>query len=195
MSVDVTQFLSQPGYLVWNPTDLSAAFPHGSGTDLGATETGVRLRANLGRLVLKAEEAGERILDVVYAETELTLTVVLHQWNNQNVQLAFPGGLTVAGASGNRVVQFPGTLTAGTRMSANAGVLVFSPLDLTNNRVLLARRAIPMAQESAEIAWRLKEPTKLPLVFYLANDESIASTNSRYNSRSVAIGVRTDLTI
>ena len=194
MAIDVGEFLSQPGFCVWNPTDLSAAFPHG-GTDLGATETGVRLRANQGRVVLKAEESGSRILDVVYTETELWLLVTLHQWNTANVQRAFPGGLSAAGSSGAQVVQFPGTELAGRRQSANAGVLVFSPLDLTNNRVLLARRAVPMLAEAAEIAWRLKMPTTLPLIFYLLNDESIASTNARYNSRALAIGARADLDV
>lgn len=194
MAIDISQFLSQPGFLAFNCTDLSAAYPHG-GTDLGGTETGVRLRANIGRAILKAEESGSRILDVVYTETELWLSSTLHQWNDDNLALAFPGGLTAAGSSGDSVVTFPGTELAGSRQSANAGVLVFSPLDLTNNKVLLARRAVPMLAESAELAWRLREPTKFPLIFYCLNDESIASSNARYSSRAVAIGNRTDLTI
>lgn len=195
MAVDADEILGQPAFLAWGCDDLSAAFPHG-GTDLGASETGVRLHAKVGRLVLKAEESGERILDVLYTETELMLTVVLHQWNDTNLALAFPGGLTAAGATtSEKVIQFPGTEKAGARQSANADVLVASPIDLTNNKAILARRAIPMIQETAELNWRLRDPTKLALVFYCTNDEAINAANAKYNSRCLAIGDRTDITI
>ena len=123
------------------------------------------------------------------------MTVTLHQWNDQNVQLAFPGLTAVGSSSGERVIEFPGTQLAGTRQSANAITLAFSPLDLTNNKVLLARRAIPMLQETFELFWRLRDPTTLSLIFYLTNDESIATSDARYASRAAAIGDRDDLSI
>ena len=49
MSIQVQEFLSQPGFLLAGPTDLSTAFPHG-GTSLGASETGVRLTGFMFRL-------------------------------------------------------------------------------------------------------------------------------------------------
>lgn len=195
MAVDVSEFLVQPGFLAFGSTDLSTAFPHG-GSDLGASETGVRLVTKLGRFILKSEESGERILDTIYTDAELMLFVTLHQWNDVNLARAFPGGLTAAGASsGKKVVQFPGTLKPGTKGSANSGVLVFSPLDLTNNKVVLVRKAAPMLAETAELNLKLKSPTTLSLVFYCLEDTSIGSSNARYPSRVLAIGDRDDLTI
>lgn len=196
MALDASEILHQPGELIWAATDVSIASPMG-GTSLGYTDDGVRLRDRQGRVVLKGEESGERILDVVYTDTEVILAVTLLQWNDTNLARAFPGGLTATGAtSGEKVIQYPGTLVPGTKLSSGSGgVLVFAPLDLTNNKLLLARKAIPLQDETAELALRLKDSTKLRLLFYCIEDTAIASSNARYNSRILAIGDRRDLSV
>lgn len=193
MPGDPNALLVQPGFLAWGATDLALPFPHG-GVDLGFTDDGLRVVPKLGRLILKGEESGMRILQVRYLDVEATLFATLLQWNDDTVARAFPGGLTAVGtSSGTRVVQLPGTLLPGARPPA--AVLVFSPLDTATNKVVLVRRAVPMLTEAATINFKLKDQTKLEVVFYCEEDTTIATTSPRYPTRILGIGPKADLAI
>jgi len=186
--------LVQPGKLVWGATDISIALPHG-GTELGFTTDGIRLSHNQETREIIAEETGIAPQEIVYLGEAWRLEVVLKQWDDDVLARLFPN--TVAGGtSGELVIEYPGgTAFPGFKLSGQADVLVFSPTDLTNNKVVLVRKAVPVA--AREISFGVGEDSDLAVIFHAIPDESILSgdANGRFDSRTIAIGDRLDLTI
>lgn len=191
MARNATKILVQPGELIWGASDLSTASPHG-GTSLGYTADGIRLNHNMAVREILTEETGEAPQEVIYLGGRVTLEATFLQWDDTVIQRLFPN--TSSGSS-NEVAEFPGgTAYPGYKLSNTAGVLVFSPTDLTNNKVVLARNAVPIGSPR-EIVFRTAEPTQLSVLFICLPDTGIASGNARYDSRTVAIGDRGDLSI
>jgi len=192
MAKDASAILVQPGELIWAPTDLSAASPH-SGTSLGFTRDGIRLEHNISYKSILTEETGVAPQDVIYLGGALQITATLMQWDDTAIQRIFPNTAT-GGTSGNKVVEFPGSgVYPGYKLSNAGAVLAYSPTDLTNGEMVLFRKAIALG--TREIPMRTAEETVLSVVFIAIPDTSIASGNARYDSRTVAIGDRTDLSI
>jgi len=189
---DATLILRQPGRLVVSPTNLATAFPHG-GTSLGFTEDGIILRPNIGLFPLRARDFGSETYEWLYTGCSIEAECELPQWDNDSLQRAFPGGLTAAGAtSANRVIQYPGTLAQGSLIGEAAAVsLLFSPEDLTEDKVVLARRALIALQTDAEQMFKRQANTTLQLMIGFIRDPNHATDATK----TMQVGDRRDITI
>ena len=194
MSTNAGAILTQPGYLIWAATDLSIVSPHG-GTNLGYTKDGVRLIISQEDREIKAEETGVAIQEIIAIGSNITIEATLYQTDDNVLAKVFHNTAT-GGVSGNKVLEFPGsTYYPGAKLSAKAGVLVFSPVDLTNNKVILLRNAIPSAKIPLNLDFAVSKDTAYDVAFRGLPDTSIGSGDGRYDSRTCAIGDRRDITI
>ncbi len=185
MSGTPANILTQPGFLYWQPTNLTAA-PFG-GTSLGFTEEGIRIRPNIGAREVKGEETGDETLETIFLGADVKLFVTLKETSDIVLQRAFPGGLTDAGGS-NRFIQFPGTLLPGSRFGDEAGRLLFHPLDSTNNKVALFHKAAPRFDQASELMMRLREDTNYTMIFDCLRNDAVPSAQPEYPYRIAFIG-------
>jgi len=190
-SDNFASILRNPGRLVWDPTDLSIAFPHG-GKSLGFTRDGVLVQTIVGATPLVAEDfGGVEPFNYMFIGQLYTLSADLIQWDDDTLQVAFPGGLTVAGGtSGERVVQYPGTLDQASLLSSVSGKLLFSPEDLTSGKVVLFKKVVPFIADASEILFRRSEHASLKVVFRALRDIALAAAK-----QVVEVGDRRDITI
>ncbi|MCB0385488.1 MAG: hypothetical protein KDD43_08850 [Bdellovibrionales bacterium] len=195
MARDASSILCQPGELIWGATDLSIASPHG-GNSLGWTKDGVRFFHGIDTRNVLSEENGVAIQEIIYLGANIRMSATLQQWDDNVLARVFPNTDT-GGTSGEKVVEFPGdSLTPGGKMSTLGGVLVFSPTDLTNNKVILFRNAVPVANLGDSFFMGTSKDTEMAVIFKGLPDSSIPSSgDARYASRTGAIGDRRDLTI
>lgn len=157
---DVRRVLRVPGRLALDPTDLTLPYPHGGGA-LGFVRE-VELAVSIRRVELDAEEYGGEPVDVLYAGATWGLAALLRQWDPDALARIFPAGHV--GVSGDRVIDHPGAVRAGTLMAATAVRMVFSPDDPAAPGVLF-RRAVPLVAEQAALALALASPLEVPVVF------------------------------
>lgn len=191
MADSPSDILTQPGRLIWAPTNLALANPYG-GTALGFTEEGVRLRIDASTIVVTGEELGPEPLRVLWGGAAPKLFVEFLQWDTNTIQRAFPGGLSAAGTSA-RIITLPGTLLPG--QAIPTATLLFVPDDTTNNKAVLFHKVAPAIQETAELQFRLRSRSTLPVVFHAMREDGVVSTDAEYNYRLMAIGKLSDLSI
>lgn len=189
---DLARALRQPGELVVDPTNLSTAFPYG-GTRLGYTEDGMRLRPQF-KVEPISGEPGEDAYQYLYLGGSMRISGTLLQWDDDTVQRAFPGGLTTAGTY-ERVIQYPGTLAPGAKMSDVAVKFLWVPNDRTHGKLVLARKAFAMIEEGADIPWSRQKTTGFRVTIFPLPDTAIASSDGRYNSRILSVGFLEELTL
>jgi len=191
---DIASVLVQPGRLVMNPTDLSLAFPHG-GTSLGMTEEGITLNWEKNWQPVVVEEYGQEPIKIIHIGEEIKMSVNFVQWESNVTGLIWQGFTATGGVSGLTNMEWPGSGSkyAGKDMSGSSIILLFSPSDLTNNKVVLFRKAVPLS--TTEVEFKASKKTILACEFYAMRDDTIGSGDSRYNSRGIFIGDRRDATI
>lgn len=194
MGYSHSDILYQPSHVIWAPTSFTPGTPVAyGGTNLGYIEGGIAITIDEDWVDVPGEEAGKSLLDLRYAGTAVAIAFTLRQWDTAALQRAFPGGLTATGAtSGDKMVQFPGTLALGASGRDNAGQMMIAPVDTVNGRYIIARVAIPRLQPGAKIEWALRRPSLIPLLVTCVADETISSAAARYNSRTLYIGDATD---
>lgn len=194
----ISEMLVMAGRLTLAPTDVSIgqSFPYG-GTSFGATENGILLERAQGYQTLNVEEYGREPARIIYVGEEITLTVQLVQWNDNTVDVLWPG-LTVTGStSSEKNIEWPGdgsTQYVGKDLADDSVAIAFVPEDMTNNILFYARKAVPVP-EASQMLFRSQEKTVWECVFKCMRDDSIASGNVRYESRGFFLGDRRDLTI
>lgn len=154
---DVRNVLKVPGYLVKNPTDLSAAFPHG-GTALGLVR-GIELRiVPRAREVTAEEWGGQRVATVYCGETAI-LAAVLRTWDAAMFPSVFPNAssttidMKVASPS-----VAPGTVLTPFK-------LLFSPVALTYHPFVYFREATGLPDAAAKLQLSLKDELGTAVVF------------------------------
>lgn len=192
----ISKILVQPGRLVKDPTDLATTFPYG-GTSLGMTENGViiqRLEENF--LVLTTEESGKKPVKVIHLGEHWQVSCELVEWNDTVIDLFAQGYITTGATSGLKNITWPGdgTTYAGKDLSGSAIKLLFAPEDTTNNKVFLARKAIPIGP-AHEIQMKASEKSILLVRFVILEDTSIGSADARYNYRGFFFGDIRDVAI
>lgn len=148
------------GRLVWNPTDLSAAFPFG-GTDLGRCVDKV-LRFQRNYRDVTAEEFGGDIQTTV----ELGGPTVFACMVMGVVDNAYD--LVMTSANGDTYKVFSNTETPGGEVSGQP--LLFYPNDPTNHEALLVHHALPTMPPDAAQRFAIDERLGLPLLFRCARD-------------------------
>lgn len=139
--------LRQPGQWVVNPTNLSAAFPHG-GTFLGACGNGCDIEFDDPTFPLVcSEEAGRRPYnDLFVGFGDILVLAEIREWDNDTLQIAFPS-MTTAGTSTQRKIQFPGSISEGTLLSTEAITMLYVPFNTTEHKAALFRQVHPFVTE------------------------------------------------
>ena len=115
------------GRLTWNPTDLTAAFPHG-GTELGVVRDLV-FRFGLETEEILAEEWGNVPTEYVHVGSSAFLAAILREFDNDAISTIFPDSATgaVSGDTRPRAAVNGSVTLGGTLLSTNSGLLVVSP--------------------------------------------------------------------
>ena len=165
-SEDLTSVIFNSGRLVKNPTNLALAYPYG-GTELGLARDVVVVPSQL-KVELTAEEFGRITVDVVDVGRSWVLGCNLRGWDNDAINTIFPG--VVSSGAGIK-----DTLTAqrgGALLSSRSCKLLFVPDDTTNHRMVYLYRALPLVDESAELALQLANEHLIPCIFMAIPDTS-----------------------
>jgi len=182
MSAPVAQHIDHvPGYLCADPTDLSAAFPHG-GTALGVCRD-QRFRPGTRHFPVVAEEFGQ-VVEGVYVGQSGVFVAVMRQLDDDMLLKMFRGA--AAGTSGRTLVGADETDDADRAgIAPTPVVLYFSPLSDTQPGIILYR-AVPLVDQAAEINGRLDDDVGTAVMFLATPDDQ---------GRSYAIGLRGDLSL
>lgn len=174
-----------PGSLVWNPTDLGAAYPYG-GTELGVCRA-MEFRPGIKTEKLVAEEWRLPVATIVTQQSAVMFGI-LRSWDDDFIKLLFPAYAT--GSKSGRPVVLPnastGKRTAGFDMNANAGKLLFAPLAPDMVPTILLYRAVPLVDDAAALALRVTEEYGLAFAF---------ETEADATGRTHAKGVLEDLVL
>ncbi len=187
MTPDVQEILANvPGQFAVDCTDLSTDYPHG-GTALGKVRD-VILTVDAPIQFARFEEYGQEIVEGYHGGEAFAFTAFMRQWDDDAYASCFLNTST-GSPSGKSVVESPGTDRAGTRLSANSRVLVFSPIDVDTDPVVVFYKAMPMVKQTAdlnlELGGRVKE-FGLPMVWVALRDAS---------GQTMKMGRRSDITI
>ena len=184
---DVRDVLRVPGKLVINPTDITAAFPHG-GTEIGLVRDS-QLRFGYRTDLVHAEEWGGQPVESVYCGEVALFAAVLREWDDDALSNVFPNTGTGA-ISGNRTILgrvSGGSFNrAGYLLSGKSFVLCFSPRSVDRHPMVIVRKAIPMVEETALLQLSLAEELGIGVVFQAIPDSS---------GRLYDVGKRGDLTL
>ena len=165
---NVRDLLYAPGRLSFGPTDVTIAYPHG-GTGLGLVK-GVSVllgpEYDPARDIL-ASERGNQVADNVRGPAKAILSGFLHSWDSDIIQRLFPNTsvVSVAGGTGHRLAQEPGSVRAGQRMSDVAVDLVYTPDDLDHVPMLRMRNAMPFLGASPALQFAIDVEWAIPFTF------------------------------
>jgi len=181
-TTDVSQVLRVPGRLCINPTDLATAWPHG-GTGLGVVGS-IVLEPTSTYQRITAEEFGAEVVDVLDLGETWVLGALCRAWGDNTVlSTLFPS--TATGASGDKVVNYPGSYRAGTLRSSASVKLCFTPRD-NRNPGLLLYKALPLVEEASRLRLGAFNELTIPVLFIGIRDSS---------ARQISIGVLGDLSL
>ncbi len=174
------------GRIAWNPTDLTADFPHG-GAELGVVRDLI-FRFGIATEEIRAEEWGNVATEYVYAGSSGFLAAILREFDNDAISAIFPD--TPAGsASSDETIRgaVDGSVTlGGTLLSTLSGVLVVSPEAPERQEFLVLYNAIPMPAEASELQISAGDEVGLAVVFRAVPDAT---------HRMWQIGKRRDLSL
>ena len=177
--------LRVPGKLVHTPTTLSGAFPYG-GTGLGVCTSISVLPVQL-HAPITAEEYGGVQTDAVYGGEQMRLIATLREFDADSLAAIFP--CYAAGTAGGPTLvgDVDGSARAGSRLGSLAKILLFAPDSPdAGGPWFLARRALPLVAETAQMALRGNETWGVPVVWALTPDSS---------GRQFSIGARRDIAL
>lgn len=161
--------LKIPGRLVKDPTDLTAAYPHG-GTELGIARD-CRWSPGIKAEKIVPEEYKTPIAAIVTDE-EAVMALVLRTQDKDMIQAAFPNtqlsadndaGILgkVAGSGHNR---------AGFDLATKGFKLLFSPQAVDRHPHVLFYNAVPLLDETVELQLSIAEEFGIPLMFLAMPD-------------------------
>lgn len=175
------------GRIVWNPSSLTSAFPHG-GTEIGVVRDLV-FRFGIETEEIRAEEWGNVPTEYVYTGSSAFLAAILREFDNDALDAIFPdtptGSVTseqtIRGAASGSGVTLGGTL-----LSGQSGVLVVSPEAPETQEFLVLYNAIPMPEEASRLQISAGEEMGIAVVFRAVPD----STHRMWH-----IGKRRDLSL
>jgi hypothetical protein len=143
--------LRNPGRLVADPTNLSAAFPYG-GTELGLIHR-MRWRDGLRARGVAAEEYGGVEVEYVVHRSTCALVAVLRGWDADAIATVFPGA--TSGTSSGRGVYAQDSAVeaqrAGARLTTLGHALLFAPLAAAEHPGVLIYRAVPTPEIAEDV--------------------------------------------
>ena len=180
--------LRAPGRLSYGATSLATAYPHG-GTALGLTRQ-VAVK-QFGRYAdITAEEFGSEVVDRLWTGDNWIMVAILESFDNDAIKNIFRNTV-IGGTSSDRVVVHPQTVNPvrpGSSIATAAPLtpLVFTPLDMLLNPMVVFYRALPEVLSDMSMELGLDRNLHVAMRF-------TAIRNSA--GRSVAIGKREDLSL
>ena len=182
-ATDTTKVYRVPGRLAINPTDLSTAFPHG-GTEIGASSQ-IRIITGIEEARVTAEEFSGQSVEAILGKRDFFMSCLLRQWDNDALSTLY-GQDATTGASGDKVLNWPGTNRGGYQLSGRSVKLVFTADRQTEHPSLLIYKAIPLYAEFEALRLTILSELTMPAVFLGIRDAS---------SRVAAMGLLSDLTL
>ena len=180
---DATKILRVPGQLCINPTNLGIAFPHG-GTAIGVASQ-MRILTGLEESRVTAEEFGGQAVEAVLGKRDFFISALLRQWDNDALAMLF-GSDASAGASGDKVINWPGTDRGGYKLSSRSVKLCFTADRFTEQPSVLIYKAIPLYAEQEALRLTVLRELAMPVVFLGVRDGS---------SRVASMGLLSDLSL
>jgi len=178
---NVSNIYRSPGRLVKNPTDLSAAYPHG-GTEIGIARD-MLFRPNIKTRQIVAEEFKTPV-EVLFTGSSPIMAGVMRTWDNDIMTTLFPE--TQTSSRGDVGVLGSVSTRGGKKMSSRAITLLFSPMAVDLHKHILIYNAIPVVEEAFEMKLSLAEELGIPFFFQAAPDAA---------GRMYAIDLRANLTL
>jgi hypothetical protein len=148
----------QPGFLYWNPTDLSSEDTYG--TLLGFSEAGIEFLLNPIHKVFRGEE-GYNVLKL-YLGSKPQIKAILKNWNQKALEACFPGVIS------SENILYPNTIKPGTRLDQSPYIapLLFMPEDEgVDANIILFQEASPGTDEQGRILFSANEDSTLSVVF------------------------------
>lgn len=172
------------GRLVHSPTDLTAAYPHG-GTELGYARE-ITLIPSQVTTFIRGEEFGQTIVEAIEGGRSWVLGANLRGWDDDAIDTFFPG--TALGTTTGRryITETTTSPQPGALLSSRAIELLFVPDDTDNYPIILFRRALPLVEEAAELAFALRSEFTIPVMFIAIPDT---------DGKIIDIGWKQDITI
>lgn len=184
---DARSILRVPSRLCFSPANLSNDYPHG-GTAMGVVAR-MAFKPGITTSEIIAEEFGNTSVEAVYCGENAVFACYLRGWDNDALQKMFPN-TTLGASSGNRYARYEpgvsGQNRPGMTLSDLAVSLFVSPDSPDHHPGLLIYRAVPMLEETAELAFRSPAELGFPAVFRCCPDTS---------GRVYNMGWRKDLTL
>lgn len=165
-TADPGSIIRVPGRLSHSCTSLTTAWPHG-GTGLGLCDQ-IIIKPNRRVLPIRDEGYGAVVEGIDLGE-EWMLMATLRGWDEDAVNKLFPA-TTVGSTSAKRGVYYPNAFRPGTKLSASAIKLVFTPDDEFNHRFLVIRSALPLTKSDTEIELESSAEHKISVVFWSTID-------------------------
>jgi hypothetical protein len=145
--------LRVPAELVWNPSDIMTAFPHG-GTQLGLVrDIDVKLNARYTDVV--AEEFAAHVIDNVYEGEGIIVSAVVRDGDPDAFAKVFPNTSTSTITKSTRFKGYAvdAAYRPGLLGSTMAGKLVVSPRAVDDHPMLILYNAIPILNPEALIQY------------------------------------------
>ena len=175
---DPTTILRTPGRLCVNPTDLTAAWPHG-GVGLGEVG-GVVVLPRYDHVPIPAQEFGSEVQDVVYAGCSYVVSAALRSAQDDAVLRYFAPNSGLGATSGERGVSESGSVGAGVLLSTVAVKLLFTPNDVLRDHAWYFPVALPVIDRVAEFALTRTREKRLLVSAYATRDATGRSAYDRY---------------
>jgi len=155
------------GRLVKSPTAGGApagSFPYG-GTALGLARD-VMVSPSQMSYEVRAEEWGQTVVEVLDLGRTWVVGCFFRGADDDVVRTLFPGMATLGGVSGKYgIVDRTNTPNRGRLLSSSAVPLLFVPDDVRRHNMVYLPAAVPLVEESAELALKLGEEFGYPALF------------------------------
>lgn len=179
---NVRNVLRVPGRLSIAPSSVSSgSYPWG-GTALGVVDE-VALVPNQSVYWIRAEEHGGLPAEGVRVSERWMLVATLRTYDADALGKLFPDKGT------GTTTQHPtvgSAMTVGSKVSARAVVLVFTPDDVDHHPMVVFHQAYPAVEEAARIALSAGTRWGIPTAWYAGLDA---------NSKDVTIAMRHDVSL
>jgi len=168
-TADSRTILRVAGRLCKDPTDLSAAFPHG-GTALGLVAS-VEFTPVMARAEIRAEEYGGEIIEIVEQAERVVFVCVARGYDSDMLSTIFRDTATGSG-TGGLVVTNDSTRRGGELGSASTVKLLYSPKDTEQHPALLIYKAVPLTDPTIQLQMSIGEELGVAAVFTGIRDGS-----------------------
>ena len=175
-NMDLSKLAKVDGRLCIDPTDLSAAFPHG-GTALGVCQDKVLQKSRIYKRVY--DEANGDVIAQHQVGESLIVACYLRGWDESTLALLHPN---YHDSDGTYVFDGP-AMPAGTEIAGRK--LLFSPFDSTHPGFIVYS-ALPYEDESAEMQLAVNEELETAMAFQSRRDAS---------NRTYQIGLLSELSL